>query len=53
MTALSPTLRGVGPSSTRRVIMLGFIFLIFLLVGAVVAGKWSYDKLLKPCGCKE
>lgn len=33
--------------------MLGFLFFIFLIVGAIVAGKWGYAKLVSPCGCKE
>jgi len=33
--------------------MVGFLFLIFLIVGAVVAGKWGYQKFLTPCGCKD
>lgn len=33
--------------------MVGLLMLILLLVGAVVGGKWAYDKFLKPCGCHE
>jgi hypothetical protein len=33
--------------------MFGFLMFLFLVIGAVVAGKWGYAKLTSPCGCHD